>query len=90
MAVRALADLLEILGNAGEVVRVEAEVDPLLEVAEITSRVAVAGGPALLFTAVRGHDMPLLANLLGIEAFFMHQAADRAYHRRGIDPTAQA
>ena len=37
---RCLSDFLEELGQAGELVRVEAEVDPLLEIAELTARVA--------------------------------------------------
>lgn len=46
----------------------EAEVEAVLEAAEITHRTAKAGGPALLFGAVRGHEIPLLTNLLGTEA----------------------
>ena len=65
MPCRCLTDFLEELGQAGEVVRVEAEVDPLLEIAEITARVRRADGPALLFPAVRGHEIPVLTNLLG-------------------------
>lgn len=59
-----LADLLEELEQAGELVRVEAEVDPVLEVAEVTDRAAEAGAGALLFGAVRGHDLPVLTHLL--------------------------
>jgi len=58
-----LPDLLEELEQARELVRVEAEVDPVLEVAEVTDRAAEAG--ALLFGSVRGHDLPVLTNLLG-------------------------
>ncbi len=65
---RCLSDFLEELGQAGELVRVEAEVDPLLEIAELTARVARAEGPALLFAAVRGHDIPVLINVFGSEA----------------------
>lgn len=68
MPYRCLADFLEELGEAGELVRVEAEVEAVLEAAEITDRTAKAGGPALLFAAVRGHEIPLLTNLLGTEA----------------------
>jgi len=68
MPYRCLADFLEELGHAGELVRVEAEVDPVLEAAEITRRTVKLGGPALLFGSVSGHDIPLLTNLLGTEA----------------------
>ena len=64
---RTLADFLEELGRAGELAPVDAEVDPCLEVAEITRRVARQAGPALLFRSVKGHDIPLLTNLLGTE-----------------------
>ena len=64
---RTLADFLEELGRAGELAPVDAEVDPCLEVAEITRRVARRAGPALLFRCVKGYDLPLLTNLLGSE-----------------------
>jgi len=68
MPYRCLAEFLEELGHAGELVRVEAEVDPVLEAAEITARMARQGGPAVLFGSLKGHDVPLLSNLLGTEA----------------------
>ena len=43
----------------------ESAVDPHLEVAEIHRRVVAAGGPALLFTNVRGSDFRLVTNLFG-------------------------
>ena len=67
MSHRSLADFLEELGHAGELARVDVEVDPVLEVAEITHRAAREEGPALLFGAVRGYDIPVLTNLLGTE-----------------------
>ncbi len=44
---------------------VETPVDARLEVAEIHRRVIAAGGPALLFTRVRGADFPVVTNLFG-------------------------
>jgi 4-hydroxy-3-polyprenylbenzoate decarboxylase len=70
MSYHCLADFLEQLRQAGELVRIEAEVDPVLEAAEITGRTAHSGGPALLFGAVQGHEPPLLTNLLGTEKRF--------------------
>ena len=67
MPYRCLADFLEELGHAGELTRVEDEVDPALEAAEIVARSAKLGGPALLFGAVKGHDLPVLCNLLATE-----------------------
>src|SRR6187399_2538785 len=47
------------------IVTVDAPVDPYLEVAEIHRRVIAAGGPALLFTNVKGSDFRLVTNLFG-------------------------
>jgi UbiD family decarboxylase len=44
---------------------VSAPVDPRFEIAEIHRRVIAAGGPALLFTHVRGADFPVATNLYG-------------------------
>jgi len=67
MSYRCLADFLDDLGHAGELVRVEAEVEAGGETAEITGRIASSGGPTLLFGAVAGHEFPLLTNLLCTE-----------------------
>ena len=58
---------MERLRRAGELVEVEAEVDPYLEVTEIVDRTVKAGGPALLFTNPRGAEHPLLINQFGTE-----------------------
>lgn len=59
---RAFIDRLE---KEGELKRVTAEVDPVLEIAEITDRVTKARGPALLFENVKGSEMPVLINAFG-------------------------
>ncbi len=59
---RAFVDQLR---RDGDLAVVEAEVDPRLEAAEIHRRVIAAGGPALLFTRVRGADLRLATNLFG-------------------------
>jgi len=53
------------LEQRGWLKRISVEVDPQLEITEITDRVTKAGGPALLFENVKGHDMPLLINTFG-------------------------
>ncbi|HEU4763481.1 MAG TPA: UbiD family decarboxylase [Gemmatimonadales bacterium] len=53
------------LERLGELKRVQAEVDPKFEVAEITQRVIRQGGPALLFERVKGAEFPLAMNLFG-------------------------
>ena len=67
MPYSSLADFLEELAQHGELARVSAEVDPQLEIAEITRRVARNNGPALLFDRVRGQTMAVVTNLLGSE-----------------------
>lgn len=60
-----LRSFLRRLRADGDLVVVDAPVDARLEVAEIHRRVIAAGGPALLFTRVRGADFPLVTNLFG-------------------------
>ncbi|WNL39461.1 4-hydroxy-3-polyprenylbenzoate decarboxylase [Halomonas sp. PAMB 3264] len=60
-----LRDFIKALEARGELKRVTVEVDPYLEITEICDRTLRAGGPALLFENVKGHDMPLLGNLFG-------------------------
>lgn len=60
-----LRDFLEQLRRDRELVTVNVEVDARLEAAEIHRRVIAAGGPALLFTRIRGAQFPLVTNLFG-------------------------
>ncbi len=60
-----LRSFLDRLRRDGDLAVVEAPVDARLEVAEIHRRVIAAGGPALLFTQVKGADFPLATNLFG-------------------------
>jgi 4-hydroxy-3-polyprenylbenzoate decarboxylase len=60
-----LRDFVAQLEARGELKRIDAEVDPRLEMTEIGDRVLRAGGPALLFQRPKGHTMPVLANLFG-------------------------
>lgn len=53
------------LERTGQLVRIEDEIDPRLEAAEIQRRVYQAGGPALLFTRVKGCRFPMVSNLFG-------------------------
>lgn len=64
-APRDLREFLARLSAAGELVEIEAEVSPDLELAEVHRRVIAAGGPALLFRRVAGCDFPLVTNLFG-------------------------
>ena len=60
-----LRSFLDHLRRDGDLAVVEAPVDAHLEAAEIHRRVIAAGGPALLFTNVRGAAFPLATNLFG-------------------------
>src|SRR5215218_8866117 len=62
-----LRDWIALLEREGELVRVDAEVDPDLEITEIVDRTVKAGGPALLFTNPKGSQRPLLINQFGTE-----------------------
>src|SRR4029077_10018234 len=64
MAYESLAAFFEELASAGELARVRAPVDPILEIAEITDRISKAHGPALLFENVIGSPYPLAINVL--------------------------
>ncbi|MGE5127669.1 MAG: UbiD family decarboxylase [Betaproteobacteria bacterium] len=72
-----LRAFLDQLRRDRDLVVVEAEVDPRLEAAEVHRRVIAAGGPALLFTRVRGADFPLVSNLFGTA-----RRAELAFGRR--------
>ena len=60
-----LRDFIKLLEKEGELKRISTEVDPYLEVTEISDRVLRTGGPALLFENPKGSSVPLLVNLFG-------------------------
>ena len=62
-----LRSFLDLLARENEIVSVEAEVDPNLELAEVHRRVIARGGPALLFKRVKGSRYPVVTNLFGTE-----------------------
>src|SRR5262245_18205415 len=65
MAFEDLRAFIRALERAGQLKRIRAEIDPELEITEITDRVSKKGGPALLFENIRGHSMPVIINALG-------------------------
>ena len=62
-----LRTFLDRLTRENEIITVKAEVDPYLELAEIHRRVISEGGPALLFTRVKGSRYPVVTNMFGTE-----------------------
>jgi len=80
LAYNDLREWIAALERAGELKRIKTEVDPVLEIAEITDRISKgnfadkgaratlkAGGPALLFENPKGSDIPVLINQFGSE-----------------------
>jgi 4-hydroxy-3-polyprenylbenzoate decarboxylase len=67
LAYKDLREFIAKLEKEGELRRISAEIDPVLEITEITDRVTRAGGPALLFEKPKGSRVPLLINMLGSE-----------------------
>ena len=57
---------LERMAEQGRLVTYNAPVDPHLEVAGIMKK--LDGGPALLFSSVNGHGLPVVGNLLSCQA----------------------
>ncbi len=74
MAYDDLRDWIKALDKAGELKRIREEIDPILEIAEITDRASksfkngIKGGSALLFENVKGHPgAKVLMNQFGSE-----------------------
>ena len=65
MAYRDLPAFLSALDARGELKKITAPVSAELEAAEIADRAVKTGGPALLFTNVKGSSVPLAMNLFG-------------------------
>ncbi len=62
-----LRTFLDLLTRENEITTINAEVDPYLELAEVHRRVISKGGPALLFTRVKGSRYSVVTNLFGTE-----------------------
>jgi 4-hydroxy-3-polyprenylbenzoate decarboxylase len=67
VAYRDLRDFLKKLERKDELKRISVEIDPVLEITEISDRAVKAGGPALLFERPKGSRIPVVTNLLGTE-----------------------
>jgi 4-hydroxy-3-polyprenylbenzoate decarboxylase len=65
MGYRTLAACIADLERTGRLVRIEEEIDPYLEAAEIQRRVYAAQGPAVYYARVRGTPFPMVSNLFG-------------------------
>ena len=65
MGYRTLKHCVDDLARHGLLRRIDAEIDPRLEMAEVQRRVYLAGGPALYFARVKGCTFPMVSNLFG-------------------------
>ena len=94
-SLRAFVDALK---KSGDLHVISAPVDPYLEISEITDRVVKAGGPALLFTNVKGSAFPVLTNQFGtqkrmamaLDAATLDEAAGRLRDLIDIRPPGSA
>lgn len=95
MGYRSLEQAIVDLQRHGHLVRIETEIDPCLEAAEIQRRVYQAGGPALLFARVKGCRFPMASNLFGTKErtrFLFRDSLDAVRHlvELKIDPSQLA
>ena len=60
-----LRSFIDLLRRENEIIEVDAQVDPYLEMAEVHRRVIDEGGKALLFKNVKGSTFPVVTNLFG-------------------------
>ncbi len=65
MGYRNLQECVRDLERSGDLIRIDRELDPNLVIGTVQRRVYQAGGPALLFTRVKGTEFPMLGNLFG-------------------------
>ncbi|MHB1350212.1 MAG: UbiD family decarboxylase [Desulfobulbus sp.] len=78
--ITSLRAFLDILRRENELLVIDSEVDPYLEIAEIHRRVIARNGPALLFTRVKGSAFPVATNLFGTS-----RRLELAFGRRPLD-----
>ncbi len=65
MPIQNLRQFISLLQRERDLILVDVEVDPCLELAEVHRRVIDRGGPALLFRRVKGSPFPVVTNLFG-------------------------
>jgi len=65
MGYRNLQECVRDLEKSGQLLRIEEEIDPHLEVAEIQRRVCAADGPAIFYSHVKNCLFPMVSNLFG-------------------------
>src|SRR5437899_6750073 len=95
MGYSSLRHCVQDLERTRQLVRIEQEIDPYLEAAEIQRRVYLAQGPAIYYARVKGCRFPMVSNLFGTpeRARFLFRdtlAAVRHLVELRADPSALA
>jgi len=62
-----LSSYIDFLDKIGDLKRIKTEVDPILEISQISCKAIEQDGPALLFENVKGSSFPVATNLFGSE-----------------------
>ena len=93
MGYRNLQQCVRDLEKTGQLIRIDQEIDPHLEAAEIQRRVYLASGPAVFFSRVKGSRFPMVSNLFGTlerTRFLFRDALEAVRHlvELKIDPNA--
>jgi len=93
MGYRTLRDCVADLERTGQLLRIDVEVNPFLEMALIHRRVHEEGGPALYFPRVKGCAFPMVSNLFGTlerTRFLFRDTLEAVRHlvELKIDPSA--
>lgn len=83
MIYRSMEECIYDLENNGQLVRIQEEIDPYLEMAQLHMKVHQAGGPALLFENIKGCRYRAVSNLFG------HLERSRFLFRDTLSPVKQ-
>ena len=65
MTYKSLSECVKDLEKSNQLLRIKAEVDPNLEMAEIHRQVRMDQGPAIFFKKVKGSPFPAISNIFG-------------------------
>lgn len=91
MTYKSLRECVDDLDQNGHLLRIEEEIDPYLEAAEIHRRIFQTGGPAVYFANVKNCQFPMVSNLFGsmdrVRFMFRHtlRAVERVVAMK-VDP----
>ena len=93
MGYRNLRACVADLERTRQLVRIDQEIDPDLEAAEVQRRVYQAGGPAVYFARVKGCAFPMVSNLFGTRdriRYLFRDTLDAVRHlvELKVDPAA--